>query len=322
MVQPNLVTHRPRSLILLGLLLSVALSLGAVSIPAAQAARAADLNKNIYLFVTKAGSAERTICVGDKVDISVRVLAVVEVLNDPNAEKQFAPLIGVPLQASVTNPSVGVISPAASATTVSADPIGQATFIFTAQKAGTTTIQVDGKLIHNQLLGVVLSSDTVTGKLALTVETCAYRVDATGVWHQEGKITLIAEITDAALAPLGDGKYAGNADVKWFGEFRYPPPCYVVMHPAPSRAYITGTAIGTDLLEVKMNFEATPAMFSTIFCPKSNSVDMFAGQMLTPESLRLWVLTSGGTSRRKPSLGGIQVLDGTAIVTVIPVKGQ
>ena len=140
-------------------------------------------------------------------------------LNDPNADKQFAALYGVPLQASVTDPGVGAISPAASTTNVGGDPAGQVKFTFTAQKPGATTIQVDGKLIHKQLLGVVLSSDTITGKLALTVEKCAYRLDATAVWHlvdSRAKDTLIAEITDAALAPTGDGNFAGNADVKWF----------------------------------------------------------------------------------------------------------
>ncbi len=321
MPQPNLVTHRPRSLILAGLLLSVALSLGAVSIPSAQAARAADYNKNIYLFVTKAGSAERTICVGDKVEISARVLAVVDVLNDPNAEKQFAPLIGVPLQASVSNPSVGVISPAASATTVAADPIGQATFIFTAQKAGTTTIQVDGKLIHNQLLGVVLSSDTVTGKLALTVEKCSYRMDVTGVWHMEGKITLIAEITNAALAPIGDGQYAGNGDVTWFAETKYPPPCHVVHHPPPSRVYITAKSIGRDLLEVNVTWEESHAMSSTLVCPTASS-DMFGSHPITPDPARFWVLSTGGTSRRQPALFGATTIDRTAIYTIVWTPGQ
>jgi hypothetical protein len=322
MLKPKLVTHRRPALIWSSLLLALVFGLGAAGHTAsAQAARAADYRKQIYLVVSKAGSAERTVCVGDKVDISARVLTVVDVLNDPNAEKQFARLMGVPLQASVTDPGIGTVTPAASTTPVNGDPPGQARFTFSAKAAGTTTVKVEGTLINTQVLGVVLSADTVSGDLTLTVEKCVYRIDATGVWHMEGNITLIAEITNAALAPDGQGNYAGNADVNWFAETKYPPPCRVAHHPPPSRAYVTGNSIGRDLLEVNVTFEATPAMSSTLICPTRSS-DMLGDHPITPDTARFWVISTGGSATRHPTLLGASTTDRVVIYTVTRVTGQ
>jgi hypothetical protein len=301
-----------------GLLLALALSLaGAGKIPSAQAARAGDFSKKIYLSVTKAGSAERTICVGDKVEVQARVLQVVEVVGEG---LQFGRLIGVPLQASVADPGIGAISPAANVTSLDTDPLGVAQFTFAAKKTGTTTVKVDGKLIQKELLGLVLSSDTVTGQLPITVEKCEYRVIVTAVWKMEGPISLFAEITDAALAPNGDGKYAGNADVKWTSAWTYPPPCHVVPHPKPSRAYITGEIDAKGDLEVNIIFEDTLGLAATLVCP-TGAGEIVTG-VLQPESLRLWFRTSGGTDRRHPALKGTATLSQLATVTLIPVSGQ
>jgi hypothetical protein len=302
-----------------GLLLALALSLGAAgSTPAVQAAHVGDYHETIYVVVTKSGSNERTICVGDKVDVQVRVFHVVEVLDAGEGAKQFGRLLGVPLQASVADPGVGAISPAASTTPIDGDSLGQAKFTFTAKAAGATSVKVDAKLIHNQFLGVVLNSDTVTGELPLTVEKCAYRIHATLVWKIKGLITAVAQITDAALAPDGNGNYTGNADVEWSTTNAVPGRCHVIEHgPAPSRVFVTGESLGSDVLEVKMTFEPTQSMTSTMVCPE-RSVAMPGSVSVTPEDMRMWFLTTGGTALRRPTLQGAETSSAIAVVTLVP----
>jgi len=309
-----------------GLLLALALSLGgARSTPAAQAAPAGDYSKKIYMLVTKAGSAERTICVGDKVVVRARVAKVVKVVDTGDVLSdglQFAPLYGVPLEASVADPGIGSISPASSVTSLDADPVGEARFTFAAKKAGTTTVKVVGKVIKKELFGVALSSETVSGEITVTVEKCEYRVNATAIWRSAPNATIIAVITDAALAQDGDGKYQGNADVSW-AELEVAPPCTVIHYgPAPSRAFITGETLGSDLMEVKVIYEQTPSLGATVACPPIGIVERPESVMLGAESLRFWVLTSGGSATRHPALEGAPTFDGTVIVDVRPVPSR
>jgi hypothetical protein len=303
-----------------GLLLALALSLGgAGSIPLAQAARAGDYTSFVIMAVRKAGPADRTVCVGDRVD--VRASVALRSMNDGVIQPAFTRLMGWSLAASVADPGIGAISPAANETRLDTDPIGQARFTFTAQKAGTTTVKVDGKVVTSRLLGVALSSDTVTGEMPVTVKTCEYRVSVIAIWTMEGPITLIAKITDAGLPllPGFDDKYLGKADVTWSGVTQYPPPCHVIHDPVPSRASIVAEKLG-DLLEVTVRFEATAAMLSTLVCPTASQA-MFANQFLTPDVLHSSVPDYGGTFKQEPALGP-KTLSQVADVSVVPVSEQ
>jgi hypothetical protein len=181
---------------------------------------------------------------------------------------------------------------------------------------------VNGTLNRKQLLGIVLSREVVTGSAQVTVETCEYQVDATAVWHLQD-ISLTALIENAGLvADEGaEGQYHGNADVKWVGATVYPPPCHVLHHPAPSRAYITGQKLGELLLEVKVVYEDTPALLSDLVCPEA-SVPMFVDMLLGPEDLQVWVPAFGGRADAAPGLDGVQVLDSAAVVDVRVAGGK
>ena len=79
--------------------------------------------------------------------------------------------------------------------------------------------------------------------------------------------------------------------------------------------------VGDDVLQVKLVYEATPALFSNLVCPEA-SVPMFGDHPLGPEDMRLWVLATGGSATRHPDLSGTVVLDSVAVVYVRPVPGQ
>jgi hypothetical protein len=284
-----------------------------------QAAPGLDYSTKVYLYVRKV-QGEKTICVGDTVPLTASAIKAYEIVGEG---PRLARLYGVPLETLVADPSIGVVTPETNVTSLDTDPVGEARFTFTAKKTGTTSITVNGMLNRKQLLGIVVSQEVVTGSAQVTVEACEYRVNATAVWHLQD-ISLTALIENAGLvADEGaEGQYHGNADVKWVGSTVYPPPCYVLHHPAPSRAYITGEKLGELLLEVKVVYEDTPALFSDLVCPEA-SVPMFGDKLLGPEDLQVWVPAFGGTSgTRHPELGGVEVLDSVAVVNVRVVNGK
>ena len=298
----------------MGLLLLLALGFAS----AAQAAPGRDYSTTVYMWVQRV--SERTICVGDHVPLAASVIKAYEIVGEG---PRVANLYGVPLDMAVSDPSIGSLTPETTVTSLQADTPGEARFTFIAKKAGATTITVKGTLIQIQLLGILISSDTVTRNLAVTVEKCEYRVNATAIWHVEN-ITVIATIDEAALAPDegAEGHYHGNADVKWVAWGDYPPPCFVVQRPASSRAYITGEKQGDYVLEVKVVIEGRPGTFLELHCPAGITVlPLSLGHMLSPEDMRLWVLTSGGSATRHPALIGLGA-GGTAVVTVRPEPGQ
>jgi hypothetical protein len=306
---------RGRLVVWLGLLLLAALGLAG----AAQAAPRLDYSTKVYLYIRKT-RGERTICVGDQVPLEASVLKAYEIVGEG---PRLARLYGVELSAGVKDASIGSVSPDQNLTPLGSDPPGAAQFSFLAKKAGTTAVSMRGVINKKQLYGVVLPQvDTVDGEQGITVEQCEYRVNATAVWHLQD-ISLTALIDNAALVADegGEGQYHGNADVKWVASTIYPPPCYVVHHPAPSRANITGEKHGA-LLQVTVQYEATAALFSNQVCPEA-STPMFADKLVGPEDLRVWMPAWGGTGTpRHPGLSGAEVLDSVAVVSARVESGQ
>ena len=301
-----------------GLLLVLALGFAS----AAQAAPRRDYSTRVYLWVRRV--SERTICVGDQVPLAASVMKAYEIAGE--APRQTV-LAGVRLDAAVSGPNIGSLAPASIVTAVQADPPGVARFMFTAEKAGATTITVKGTLIRLQLLGIVFNSDTVMDSVAVTVEKCEYRVNATAIWRQKGDIgdwILIATIENAALAPDPGviGHYHGTADVKWVGIFPYKAPCWIVTHPPPSAATLTGEVVANSLLKVTLVYQPTPALSSTLICPGA-SVEQFGSQMLTPGKVSVWVPTGLSGSFTLPTdLAGVQIIDGIEKIDVRSVPGQ
>lgn len=301
-----------------GLLLVLALGFAS----AAQAAPGRDYSTRVYLWARRV--SQRTICVGDQVPLAASVIKAYEIAG---AAPRQTVLAGVRLEAAVSGPNIGSLAPASTVTAVQADPPGVARFTFTAEKAGATTITVKGTLIRLQLLGIVLNSDTVMDSVAVTVEKCEYRVNATAIWRQKGDIgdlILVATIENAALVPDPGviGHYHGTADVKWVGIFPYKAPCHIDNHPPPSAATLTGEVEGNGLLKVTLVYLPTPALSSTLVCPEA-STEQFASQMLTPQKVSLWVPTGlSGSLTFHPDLAGVQIIDGLENVDVRPVPGQ
>jgi hypothetical protein len=315
MVKPNLVSHHRPELILSSLLFVLALSVGAAgqTLPA-QAAHSPAYSETFSTYVHKAGSPERTVCVGDKLDVRAIVFKEVRggASNEPGPD--LSVLYGVPLAASVSDPNIGTISPPALVTSLDTDRAGEARLTFTAKKAGDTTITVDAFLTTKQ----ALSALTVTGHLPVTVKQCLYRVTVNAIWHMPQNITLMAKITDAGLPylPLYTDVYSGDADVKWVAATKPLASCYVIHHAEESHATMFGSMLG-DLLELKITFHGTPALSATEICPHLTGT-LWASQMLFPETLHVFVPEYGGTASAQPGLLGADPVTKQATITVFP----
>jgi hypothetical protein len=304
---------RRRWVVWLRLLLLAALGLAG----AAQAAPGLDYSTKVYLVIRKT-RGERIICVGDEVPLEASVLKAYEIVGEG---PRLARLYGMEINAGVKDAGIGGVSPEKNLTLVGSDPPGVAQFSFLAKKTGTTTVSMRGVINQKQSFGLTLL-DTVDGELEITVEQCEYRVNATAVWHLQDT-SLMALIENAALAPDegAEGKYHGDADVKWVASTITALPCYVVHHPAPSRAFLTGEKHG-ELLEVLVKFEETAALFSNLVCPES-SVPEFGDKLVGPEDLRVWMPATGGTGTpRHPALSGMEVRDSVAVVDVRVLSEQ
>jgi hypothetical protein len=74
---------------------------------------------------------EKTICVGDTVPLTASAIKAYEIVGEG---PRLARLYGLPLDASVADPGIGVVTPETNVTSLDTDPVGEARFTFTARR--------------------------------------------------------------------------------------------------------------------------------------------------------------------------------------------
>src|SRR3972149_9642069 len=131
----------------------------------AQAAPAGDASIRVYMDARRL--EQQTLCVGTNTEIQVHVYKEVEVVGE---RPMLGHLIGVEVQASVVDSSIGRINRPSNLTLTAFE--GGTFFSFSAEKPGTTIIQFRGKVSSRVFLGLEISSDIVTTELSVTVEEC------------------------------------------------------------------------------------------------------------------------------------------------------
>lgn len=291
-------------ILLIALVLVLAIG-SAGQIPSAQAAPAGATNITIWMRALKVGG-ERTICIGDKVNIDVSVLRKVEpAWYGPSTT--FLP--GIEVQASVIDSSIGTISPAKGSTRLDRDTI----FTFSAQNPGTTKIQFTGKVNKRVFLGLVLSSVEVYTDIDVTVEDCKYKVNAVSVWVLDPGFTAVAEIDEAGMTVDAEGLYTGSASVHWDIIYIDVSPC-TLSHGSvlpPTEAELHGELDGPDLL---LDVVFQPVKFKTgLTCPDVGTPAGFTPVLLPPDPLSIEVPSSGGRITQAHALTGGNLPGWTAI---------
>ncbi len=325
---PRAVAHPPgrfqrlcsRSL-WLALTLALAFSAGPVGqAPLAQAAPdAAPVGVSL---VVDTSSGDLVICVGDKVGYWTRARKQFEIVGQGIGQ---ANLVGVEVQATVADPSIGTIAPASAWTGSTSNPMaGVAYFTFTALKEGFTKLLFMGILPRTTVLGWSLSADTITAEGAAFVRQCEYQVSAVLMMVAGGAepISWTGYITKAGLTkdPEAQGQYQGSGIVLWSAHTVYGS-CVVENHPTQSFFTMRGEKVG-DLLEVRLEFEPAHVLGITMSCPNGGTSSGLDDLTYTPDSVRVWVPAIGGTATRNQGFGQVPLIFGRAVVTVYPLAGE
>jgi hypothetical protein len=174
-----------------------------------------------YFMIAKNVSGSSTICVGDRVTLTVRVQRA-SFTGNQGDNVQDVP--GVAITGTVQNPAIGTLSGNGNVTGWNSSFPGTADYVFSARKAGRTTVNFQGQITQISLLSKyfqrytkVYRRDFVSDSLSVTVADCRFKVSAVSQWKVKGpaKIRLRAVIDEAPLTGDPQGHYTGSANVKW-----------------------------------------------------------------------------------------------------------
>lgn len=279
----------------------------------AQAAPAGDASIGVYMFARQL--EPQTLCVGNNTPIVVIVFKKFEVVGEAPV---LGGLIGVEVQALVTDSSIGSINPSSSLTSMNSE--GRAWFIFSAEKPGTTIIQFWGKVSSLVFLGLEISSDTVTTELSVTVEECQYKVTTLSKWQPGGIVNMriVAWIHEAGLVDGGTGRYTGTGSVLWTLATDKLGDCNAQSVTTTSQAELTG--VRDDELTVDVAFDTGNISLPT-FCVREGVAQGSTPVALTPDPVTFTVPASGGRNRYTHVLQGPEgPISGSVVVIVTRVN--
>jgi hypothetical protein len=269
----------------------------------------------IWLLADPVG-ANRTLCVGDQVQIRLTALKRV------GTEGAFAlrRLVGVNIAAAVVGSGgVGSISPASSATTLSSHLVGAAYFSFEAEKPGTVIVEFTARVNRVMLLGYEVTGSTVKTQVVMQVEDCKYRVSLISRWRVPGEaqLTLTARVMIAGMVEDGGGHYSGTARVQWIVYAGQVGDCQGTL-PPDSQARVVGQVYGPDEFILDVDYD-------TALVPLAVDCKGAGGNMefpVTPAPLTFSVSAGGGQTSLAQVLRGPGDTPGVVTVVVKRAAGQ
>lgn len=310
--------------------LTLTLSIGGVS--QAVTAQAAPAAATLRFHMLARRLRSNTICVGDNVPIYVRVMRS-EMTGNQGDNVQNLP--GVRVDASLSNPGIGTLTPRSSYTGWRPTAPGTANFSLHADKVGATTVSFTGTINHIWWLAklglppVVDRRDFVNAQVEIEVEDCSYTVNAVSQWTGPD-INYVAMIDQAGMVTDAPGHFTGTATVNWVLS-EIPPPdgsCPLQAITPTTEASLTGELVGTDLLVVNIKFQPLEVTWYAMGwildeCLQSGSVTWFP----TPDSVRLNIPATGGAANPSQPLLFLSEpsewdIPGEADITVTRVTGE
>jgi hypothetical protein len=297
-------------------LLALALFVGGAGrLQPVQAAPAGYASIHAWLQAEQVG-AQRTLCVGDSVQVRVRLRKRV----GEEGTYAWGTMLGINISAAVVGSGgVGTISPPSIRTAVSSNPPGAAYFTFKAEKPGTVIVNFRGVLNELIFLGIPVSGDGVRTETLFQVEDCKYQLRALSRWRVPGEanLSLVARIVIAGMVEEGGGRYRGTARVQWYTAVSQVGDCSGTL-PPDSQAEVTGQVFGPDEFAIDMAFD-------TANIPLSIDCKGAGGNMtvpVTPDPVTFFIHPSGGDYSGPQVLKGPENTPGTITVHVKRATGQ
>ncbi len=302
--------------------LALALTVGSAGQPPPAQAAPARAKYAYFVFATLPKSYG-TICVGDKVPISVNV-----VRTSTDIQTDSMNISGIWVAGSVQDPGIGKLIVARKETGFDYEQPGTASFIFHADKPGKTTLTFNAEIRYYQstILKWIYgpAKTAVSNLVSVTVEDCKYEVTAISQWITFG-LNYKALIVGAGLTADAPGHYTGTATVYWVNTISQPPPCSPTVITYTSQADLTGS-MDADGQHLVVDVISPPVKEDEIIV-RRDDCKTEAGEvitLMTPDPLTFSVPASGGghTLSQVLTVPGLGILSGTAKVSVVPVTSH
>ena len=309
-------THR-RSRVALVALLIVPMWIATSGDPSVAARRASSQVRYLISAKQPRGS-ESTICIGDKVPISVRVNRALFSGNDSH---QLEDIQGARVQADMPNDGVGKLNPITSYTGLGGSRPGEVPYTFEALKEGTTSITFTGKIdqvwwgMRVGLRGPA-RRDIVQTVLQLKVQACAYKVTVLSHFSAQ-KVSLVGSF-EGGLKRDPDGTFTGTASLVWIPVIATAGQCSSRISLLPSEVKLVGV-VEDDELTLDISYESTN-LYNVGGCPAGVNGEA----EVKPSPVTLTVSASGGGARQSQELvsASYYSMTGYALVVVARAAPQ
>ena len=287
--------------------LVLALTIGSAGqIPPAQAAPHA---ANWQLFLSITGAPSDPICIGDKGDLTVRILGDKVDDSETDALTPKIHLLGISVYGGVVGDyGIVTLSPSTAVISASNDPPDSARFTFVAKKAGQVSLDFDAQ-VNTSWFGPFSSPESGTVKQSVNIKVvqCKYKVMT--VWKHNDVIYHTTGSSDQVLMTRDEsGSFTGSGTMHWVYAY-VGKTCKMQASASPSPVKLKGTLDddgGQFTVAVTFGASTIP---SSVSCPGASAGATRTG---TLDPLTISVASSGGTFTK--SLAG-----GTATIVVVPL---
>jgi hypothetical protein len=305
--------------------LALALTVGSAGQPPPAQAAPAGATEIRYQVIATLAKSYGTICVGDKVPISVNV---VRTSMDNNIQTDSLNISGIWVAGSVQDPGIGKLIIARKRTSFDYEQPGIAGFIFHADKPGKTTLTFKAEIHYYQstiLKWIYGPAEIVeSNPVEVTVEDCKYNVTAISHWAQGG-LKFVALIMETEMTTDAPGHYTGTATVDWFITNTPRPGCSPVMYYYTSQADLTGS-MDADGQQLVVDLAYQVAELQTQTYDSNCDANSTLVNFYTPAPLTLSLPSYGGVSTQSQVAVNqdfpILNMTGSAKVRVVPVTSH
>ena len=275
-----------------GLLTLVFIFAGANPALPAQAAPASEFSYQLFAALDK---PKATVCVGDVITSSVRVMLYLE------GQAPSPSTMTVVINGLVSNPSVGLFIRSAEYYHGANPGQRQAVFGFRALQAGTTTLTYQAEVrYYKTVLGTWTLGElelVQSNPVAVTVVNCKFLVKTISNWHVPGEGYLATMKKWAVLTADADGNFTGHGTVTWqayWGAGGGGIGCVTTLTSGDSAVDFTGRQTDDGFLELTIRFQSVASPSWLAVCggipPDRQPVD------LVPATLHNHVYVSGGAA--------------------------
>jgi hypothetical protein len=275
--------------------------------------------------------APRPLCPRQQLKIYVSVSrSIHRTINGTDRLLFDGPVSGVVVRGSVTDSHIGTLTPPESSGSYGLADLtpGDADFVFTAKKAGTTILKFDGEVgsywVGTGATETLPNSYRVHVEVPVKVIPCKYKVSTVQQSVIEGpagfKFSPLAMIDGAEMTEDQQVHFTGTAPVNWVGGTSNTLPCNLSVKFAPTtQASLAGDINDSGQLVANLTFPAPEASLTMACFGASNTVPY----VLSADPLRFSVpFTGGAVTLSQGFLSATGMVPGSAVIVVIPEEDQ